>query len=1055
MGRLRSWLYPPVFADEELSRRARILHVLLLYMLFAVVGINGLGVLFIFPHKFASGLSVIMGVVVIAVAFYLNRQGRVLAASCLVLTMYWLIVVALTSLSQGMRSLDIIFYISGTVIAGLLLGARGALVFAGLSTFTGLVMAMASAMGWVVFPNLFPFPALSGWVLLVVNLSFTVIPLNLTLHSLTQALTQARSELAERRRAEAALRQSEERYRLISSVISDYTFSNHVGPHGELEHTLLGGAFESITGYTPDEFNTRGGWRAILHPDDQARDEADMARLYTNQKVVTEVRLIKKDGEVRWARVYAHPVWDETRNCLTGIFGAVQDITARKRAEEGQAQRDAILEAVAFAAEQFLKTPDWQSRIGMVLERFGQKTHASHVYISQNHLSPDGTPSTSLIHEWTAPGLKPDIDNPLFQNVPLHGDSFGRWTESLMAGEPFYGSLKTFAPDEAEFMLPRGIKALLDVPIYVDGVWWGIIGFDDYGVEREWSVAEIEALRVAAGIISAAIQRQRADAARQQSETIYRQAIMAAGAVPYYRDPQTNTYTFMGEGILDMTGYSATEMTPALFDSLFEVGVPRGALAHLTYAEADQLTETELSPIWECDYRLHTRAGQQRWVADASVKVLNEQGQRVGVIGILQDITDRMQATERIQSAMKGLRAVVEAADELLRTPDLNTFYRRAVELGREKLGLERCGLFLIDETQTYLVGTYGTDARGQTTDERGAREPLALRAALLESGDKPWNVISSARGYWEGHQHRELSQGWVVGTAIRSVHGPIGLLYNDAALTGAPLNEVLQETVAVYCSVLGNILERKQAESAVRQLNQQLEQRVHERTAQLQEANHELESFSYSVSHDLRAPLRGIDGFTRLLVEEYAPQLDETGQRYLHRVRANAQRMGKLIDDLLEFSRLSRHPLRTQRVDPAMLARHVWEELKPDDGRRVELVLGLLPACAADPALLRQVWLNLLSNALKYSSKRTPARVEVGWTGQAYFVRDNGAGFEMRYADKLFGVFQRLHNLEEFEGTGVGLAIVHRIIQRHGGRIWAEAQVDQGATFYFTLPNA
>ena len=231
------------------------------------------------------------------------------------------------------------------------------------------------------------------------------------------------------------------------------------------------------------------------------------------------------------------------------------------------------------------------------------------------------------------------------------------------------------------------------------------------------------------------------------------------------------------------------------------------------------------------------------------------------------------------------------------------------------------------------------------------------------------------------------------------------------------------------------------------------------QRAIQLEAANQELEAFSYSISHDLRAPLRAMDGFSRILLEEYAPQLPAEAQRYLGLVRDNAQQMGHLIEDLLAFSRLSRQPLNKQTVAPAELVRQVLAELRAEqEGRKVEVTIGDLPACEADPALLKQVWVNLLSNALKFTRKREDAQHRNRCPSQIrqpeciYFVKDNGVGFDMQYANKLFGVFQRLHRAEEYEGTGVGLAIVQRIVHRHGGRIWAEAEVDKGATFYFTL---
>jgi signal transduction histidine kinase len=267
------------------------------------------------------------------------------------------------------------------------------------------------------------------------------------------------------------------------------------------------------------------------------------------------------------------------------------------------------------------------------------------------------------------------------------------------------------------------------------------------------------------------------------------------------------------------------------------------------------------------------------------------------------------------------------------------------------------------------------------------------------------------------------------------------------------------------------------------------MQTQLRQRAEQLEAANKELEAFSYSISHDLRAPLRSMDGFSRILLEEYTPQLPAEAQRYLGLVSDNAQQMGHLIEDLLAFSRLSRQPLNKQTVAPAEVAQKALAELRAEqEGRQVEISIGELPDCDADPALLTQVWVNLLSNALKFTRKREVARIEIGaisdfrsqisdpvshpfkseisnlqshsasLRGQVsaiYFVRDNGVGFDMRYADKIFGVFQRLNLAIEYEGTGVGLAIVQRIIHRHGGEVWAEGKVGEGAVFYFTMASA
>jgi PAS domain S-box-containing protein len=255
------------------------------------------------------------------------------------------------------------------------------------------------------------------------------------------------------------------------------------------------------------------------------------------------------------------------------------------------------------------------------------------------------------------------------------------------------------------------------------------------------------------------------------------------------------------------------------------------------------------------------------------------------------------------------------------------------------------------------------------------------------------------------------------------------------------------------------DITERKLAEERIQALNRDLEMRAN----QLEAANKELESFSYSVSHDLRSPLRAIDGFARIFEEDYRDKLDDEGRRLLQVIRDNSRNMGQLIDDLLSFSRLGRKPIEAARIDMRKAVEEALAQVRAGaDTTRTEIVIGNLRPAWGDEALLKQVWVNLLSNAFKFSGNKVGAKIEIGSldadaperSGITYFVRDNGVGFDMRYYEKLFGVFQRLHSATEFPGTGVGLAIVHRLVTRHGGRVWAEAAVNEGATFYFSLPG-
>ncbi len=810
-----------------------------------------------------------------------------------------------------------------------------------------------------------------------------------------------------------------------------------------------------ILGCRPKEFEpTYDGFLGFIHPDDRVAVDQAFIRSVQEGCNIHEIehRIVRNGtGEVRYVHERCIHERDASGAILRSV-GIIQDITAKKEADEEIRWRNEDLQLMIAVTNAVNSNLDFDSIVNIIASLLQQSydTHLISIFLPDkktgelvmfgNDLDRDMVRDVEKTIRRPFPRIRfrPNQIHP-FSEIDRTGTgilSVGKEEtvkrlEGYLKGTPWPATIQKFIEKMLPFLADM-LEYRSSVAVAMKGSG-ETAGYLELGSRRTMTPRDVKRLQSIADQLASVIARFDAEKKRQESEEMITNAFNYASIGMAFVSPG-GRWLKVNHAVPAMLGYTEQELMEKTFQ---EVTHPDDLAADLDYVR--QMLAGTIS-TYHMEKRYIHKSGRAVWALLSVSLVHDDSGNPLHFISQIQDITDRKTAEEVILHSEKKFRTLFETMVQGVVYQDARGMIFSANPAAERILGL----------SPDQMQGRTSVDPQWHAIHEDGSPFPGETHPAMVSLRTGEMNT--AVMGVFNPGEDRYR---WINVTAIPEFRNGESKPYQVCATF-----EEITELKTTFDELKRSMAEREKIREEITKLNADLEARVTERTSQLLESIRELESFSYSVSHDLRAPLRAINGYTGILMTDYHDRLDEEGRRLCEVIRQNTGKMGTLIDDLLSFSRCSRAEIRKSAFDMKALFISVYRELTDEEMRKsIDFSIGDMCSVHGDPILIRQVIANLLSNAIKFTSKRARPEISAGFEHVndrlVFSVRDNGAGFDSKYANKVFGVFERLHSVKEFDGTGIGLAIVRRIIERHGGEVWAESEIGKGATFWFSLPGA